>query len=156
MLGFVMVNDNDVVPLFAMLPAPKDLTILGGRARGVAMPKGPRPTGIVAVTVATNTVTATIPVGRGPFGIATPRALPPSIVKSFGAGSIANNGTTSLSFTITNPNITLQLTGIAFTDSLPSGLVVATPNGLSNSCSGVVSAVSGSSSVSLSGMTLAA
>ncbi len=109
-----------------------------------------------AITVATNTVAATIPVGRGPFGIATPRALPPTIVKSFGAASIANNGTTSLSFTITNPNITLQLTGIAFTDNLPTGLVVATPNGLTNTCGGVSVASSDASSVSLSGVTLAA
>ena len=58
MLGFVMVNDNDVVPLFAMLPAPKDLMMLGGRARGVAIPKGPRPTGIVAATVLVATVIA--------------------------------------------------------------------------------------------------
>jgi uncharacterized repeat protein (TIGR01451 family) len=109
-----------------------------------------------AITVATNTVAATIPVGRGPFGIATPRALPPTIVKSFGAASLANNGTTSLSFTITNPNITLQLTGIAFTDNLPTGLVVATPNGLTNTCGGVSVASSGASSVSLSGVNLAA
>ena len=78
---------------------------------------------------------------------------PPSIVKSFGAASISVGGTTSLSFTITNPSTnTAALAGLAFTDSLPSGLVVATPNGLSNpSCGGVATAVPGSTSVSLSG-----
>ncbi|HZU31819.1 MAG TPA: hypothetical protein VFB79_11930, partial [Candidatus Angelobacter sp.] len=82
---------------------------------------------------------------------------PPTITKSFGASTIAVGGTTSLSFTITNPNTTSSLTGVAFTDSLPAGLVVATPNGLTGSCgAGTITATAGSSSVSLTGGTLAA
>ncbi|HET8888255.1 MAG TPA: hypothetical protein VFQ41_05075 [Candidatus Angelobacter sp.] len=82
-------------------------------------------------------------------------ATPPTITKVFGAASIPLNGTTSLTFTIQNPNTNLTLTGIAFTDNLPAGLVVATPNGLSNTCGGTATAVAGSGSVSLSGATLA-
>src|SRR5581483_1634334 len=74
--------------------------------------------------------------------------LPPTIGKVFGASSIALNGTTSLSLTLNNPNAS-TLTGLAFTDSLPSGLVVATPNGVSGSCLGNISAVAASASVSL-------
>jgi uncharacterized repeat protein (TIGR01451 family) len=48
------------------------------------------------------------------------------------------------------------LTGVGFTDTLPAGLVVATPNGFTGSCGGAVAAVPGSDSISLSGGTLAA
>src|SRR5437016_6511334 len=82
-------------------------------------------------------------------------ASPPTITKAFGAASILLNASTSLTFNINNPNTTLALTGVAFTDTLPAGLVVATPNGLSSTCGGTATAVAGSGSVSLSGGTLA-
>jgi hypothetical protein len=81
---------------------------------------------------------------------------PPSIGTSFGALSIAFGGTTTLSFSISNPNSVATLTGVGFTDDLPSGLVVANPNMLSGSCGGgTITADEGSSTVSLSGATLA-
>src|SRR6185312_13571236 len=83
-------------------------------------------------------------------------ATPPSIVKVFGASTIPLNGITSLTFTITNSNTNLALTGIAFTDSLPAGLLVAATPNLNNTCGGTASAVGGSGSVSLSAGTLAA
>ncbi len=84
-------------------------------------------------------------------------ATPPTISKSFGASSIPVNGTTSLSFSINNPNAAASLTGVTVTDPLPSGLQIATPNGLSGSCGGgTITATAGSGSVSLSGATLAA
>src|SRR5262249_37512970 len=82
-------------------------------------------------------------------------ASAPSITKQFGASSIPLNGTTSLTFNISNPNTNVALSGLAFTDSLPAGLVVATPNNLNNTCGGTATAVTGSGSVSLSGATLA-
>jgi hypothetical protein len=84
-------------------------------------------------------------------------ANPPTINKSFGAASIALGLFTSLSFTIHNPNAGASLSGIGFNDPLPSGLVVANPNGLTGSCGGgTITANAGSTSVSLSGATLAA
>src|SRR5207253_851723 len=61
---------------------------------------------------------------------------PPVIIKAFGAASIPLNGSTSLTFTIQNNNTTTSLTGVGFSDTLPAGLVVSTPNGLTGSCGG--------------------
>jgi uncharacterized repeat protein (TIGR01451 family) len=92
-------------------------------------------------------------------------AQPPTISKTFLPSTTVQNATSLLSFTITNPNCNpadpsltcglaagnnpMTLTGISFTDSLPAGLVVASPNGLSNNCDGIVTAVPGSSAITL-------
>jgi arabinogalactan endo-1,4-beta-galactosidase len=86
-----------------------------------------------------------------------PVKLPPAISKVFGAASVALNGTTSLTFNLSNPNTTISLSGIGFTDTLPSGQVIGIPNGLTGSCGGgAITAAAGSNSVSLAGATLAA
>jgi mucin-19 len=82
---------------------------------------------------------------------------PPTIQKSFGSASLALSGSTSLTFAINNPNASTSLTGIGFTDALPPGLVVSSPNGLTGTCGGgTITATAGSGSVSLTGATLAA
>jgi len=83
-------------------------------------------------------------------------ATPPTITKAFGAATILVGANTSLTFTLNNPNTSLALTGIAFSDTLPAGLQVATPNGLTTTCSGTVTAAAGSGSISLTGGALAA
>ncbi len=79
----------------------------------------------------------------------------PSISKSFGSAQIQLNGTTSLSFTIINPNPDVPLTGVAFNDALPGGLVVANPPNVVGACGGTVTATAGSSTISLMGGTVA-
>src|SRR5262249_3823599 len=81
---------------------------------------------------------------------------PQTVTKQFGTTKIPLNETTSLTINITNPNSTISLNGLAFTDNLPAGLVIATPNGLTNTCGGTPTATPGSSGLSLSGGTLAA
>jgi uncharacterized repeat protein (TIGR01451 family) len=85
--------------------------------------------------------------------------LPPVITKNFQSLTIQAGALSqvNLHFTINNPNpqdafnpLTNRLTGIAFTDTLPGGLVVFTPNGLGGSCSGVT-ATAGSTSISMTG-----
>jgi uncharacterized repeat protein (TIGR01451 family) len=91
-----------------------------------------------------NTATASLQVG----------APAPTISQAFGAASVPLGGSTSLSFTITNA-ATTPITGVAFTDTFPAGLVVATPNGLSGSCGGTTTATAGGGSAGLSGASLA-
>src|SRR5205823_10802399 len=57
-------------------------------------------------------------------------------------------------FTITNP-ASFALTGVAFTDPLPAGLVVSTPPSISGSCGGLVTAAAGASAITLTGGTIA-
>jgi uncharacterized repeat protein (TIGR01451 family) len=83
---------------------------------------------------------------------------PPTLTKSFGTTNLALNSSTSLTFTLTNPASNAgNFTGLAFTDTLPAGLVVSTPNGLTGSCpSGTITATAGTNGISLTGATLAA
>jgi arabinogalactan endo-1,4-beta-galactosidase len=86
-----------------------------------------------------------------------PTELPPTIQKTYGAGSVALNGSTTLTFNLSNPNTGQSLSGIGFTDPMPAGQLVATPNGLNGSCGGgTITAADGSTTITLSGATLAA
>jgi arabinogalactan endo-1,4-beta-galactosidase len=89
------------------------------------------------------------------MGSPPPTVLPPTLAKVFGASSVALNGTTTLTFTLSNPNTNQTLTGIGFTDTLPPGQLVATPNALTGTCGGGT-ITAASNSMSLSGATLLA
>jgi hypothetical protein len=130
----------------AVLPA--DATLING-------------TGTFAVTLATEgtqaitaTDTVTSSISGSQTGITV--ASPPTIIKAFGAALIPVNGSTSLSFTIQNNNTTTALTGVAFTDTLPAGLVISTPNALTGTCGGgTITATQATNVVSLAGASLA-
>ncbi len=75
---------------------------------------------------------------------------PPTIQQSFASSIISLNGNTSLRLILSNPNSSAPIpSGISFTDVLPDGLVIATPNSLTNTCNGNVTADPGSSNLSL-------
>jgi hypothetical protein len=81
---------------------------------------------------------------------------PPQIAEVFASSAVKLGGVSTLTFAIANPNTTSSLSGIAFTEPLPAGLQLASPNGLTGSCGGgTVTATAGSGSIALSGATLA-
>jgi uncharacterized repeat protein (TIGR01451 family) len=81
---------------------------------------------------------------------------PPTITKAFADAEIQLFGLdkTTLTFTLTNPN-SIPLTGLAFIDTLPPGLIVSVPNGMTNSCGGEFTQIAVANSFGLSGATLA-
>jgi hypothetical protein len=94
-------------------------------------------------------------IARDLIGGAT-TASPPTITQTFGGSSVPLGGSTSLTYVITNPNPATTLSGIGFSDALPSGLTISTPNGQSGSCGGgTITATQGTNAVSLSGASLA-
>ncbi|HEX4605312.1 MAG TPA: hypothetical protein VH724_15030, partial [Candidatus Angelobacter sp.] len=59
---------------------------------------------------------------------------PPTIVKSFSSANVGLNLSTTLTFTITNPNPATDLTGVGFNDNMPAGLIIANPDSLTGTC----------------------
>src|SRR5262249_45693083 len=82
---------------------------------------------------------------------------PPTISKAFGAANIPLNGTTTVTFTITNPaSNTSAENGIAFSDTLMNGLQVASTPGVTGNCNGgTVTAAATTTSISLVGGSIA-
>ena len=79
-------------------------------------------------------------------------SFPAEINKSFTPISIASGGISRLNVTIYNPN-TFSLSNAAWTDNLVGvqpGLSIANPANISNTCGGTVTAVSGTTTLSLS------
>lgn len=159
--GDVTVQNNSVTVLTAT-PTELDWNFAGGvGAQFTFQPPGPPTTQFNVYTdrfdVDFNGVEyANYQNGQQAIAVAS-APLPPSISSSFGANTIPLDGSTSLTFSISNPNTPAELAGVAFLDSLPVGLAVATPNGLTGTCGGgTITAAAGAAAVSLAGTTLAA
>ena len=116
------------------------------------------------------TFTVTVKIVDGPgTGTATVTdtvtvsVLPPTLTKNFSSdfGQINPGDTTPLTFALSNPNAIL-LSGVAFTDTLPTGLVISTPNGLTLDCvplvlvvtPAVITATAGTNLISVSNLTI--
>jgi uncharacterized repeat protein (TIGR01451 family)/fimbrial isopeptide formation D2 family protein len=78
---------------------------------------------------------------------------PPGLTKVFTPPSIFVGETATLTFVVSNPN-TAGITGVAFVDTLPAGLVVVGP--LNTSCGFTLVATTGSNTISLSNGTIPA
>lgn len=81
----------------------------------------------------------------------------PSLSKTFTPNTIFAGQTSQLAIRINNNDVDTNLTGTSYTDTLPSGLIIATPNGLSvNNCGGgaSVSAPAGGTTISLTNGTI--
>ena len=85
-------------------------------------------------------------------------SFPAEINKSFTPISIPSGGISRLEVTVYNPN-TFPLSSASWTDNLVGvqpGLSIANPANISNSCGGSVTAVSGTTTLSLNGGTVPA
>lgn len=94
--------------------------------------------------------------GRWAIGAVPLKPAPPTISKAFSPNAIGVNNTSVLTFTITNPNPATSLTGLAFSDTYPAGLVNAASPSVTNTCGGSVTAAAGGGSISLTGGSIAA
>jgi len=87
--------------------------------------------------------------------------LPPSIAKQFAPTPILAGGTSTLTFTITNPNQNNALSGVAFSDTFPVApgamVVAAIPSASTSGCGAPAFApVAGAGSISFTGGSIAA
>jgi uncharacterized repeat protein (TIGR01451 family) len=77
--------------------------------------------------------------------------------KSFNPATVLVGGQSTLTINILNTNANaLALTAAALTDTLPSGMAIATPLATTNSCGGTLTGVAGGGSIALSNVSLAA
>lgn len=73
---------------------------------------------------------------------------PPTVDKDFSPTTIDQDGISTLTITLGNPNVVDLTLDTVFEDTLPSGLTLATPATVGGDCPGSVTAVAGSDSVS--------
>jgi uncharacterized repeat protein (TIGR01451 family) len=82
----------------------------------------------------------------------------PEVTKSFSVATIPVGGRATLTFDVKNNSTTVTLTNVHFTDTLPAGLVIASPNNINGFCTGgsagVANGNSGGSTTSLFNTTL--
>jgi uncharacterized repeat protein (TIGR01451 family) len=127
-------------------------TLAGGASCTITVPLVGSVAGVQINT--TGPIRSTETGAGGPSNPATVTVIvPPTIAKTFGTSSMPVNGTTSLDLTLGNPNATVALSGLAFTDALPSGLTA--PNGTTTPCGGALT-ITGGNLLTFSGGALAA
>jgi uncharacterized repeat protein (TIGR01451 family) len=84
-----------------------------------------------------------------------PQVPPLQLFKSFSSTTMILNSTTTMTLTIGNSTAS-TVTGVAVSDTLPSGMTVAGSPNISNTCGGTVTATALGGTVALAGGTLGA
>lgn len=83
--------------------------------------------------------------------------VPPGFAKQFEPATVAVAEISTLTFSINNAASAAQASALAFTDTMPSGMTVASPGNASTTCvGGTLTAVNGTDAISLSGASVAA
>ena len=72
---------------------------------------------------------------------------PPTVAKAFNPVSIAAGGTSTLTLTLGNPNASAITLSALFTDALPGNVFVAAVPNIVKTCTGVVTAAAGATSI---------
>ncbi len=81
---------------------------------------------------------------------------PPAIAKKFSPNEVLLGGTSTITFTITNPNADQALFGVGFNDNLPTGMVTANPTNAVTDCGPASFApAAGAASLSFTGGSIA-
>lgn len=162
--GMVLAADpaasNDCGGALTATAGASSVSLTGGTVAGGATCS----IGVTVVTSAdgslanTTTVLASNFPDAGPAvaNLAVNPAGAPTFLKGFADTSVNQGETTVLTFGIDNTANSVAATGMAFTDTLPAGMVVANSPSVSNGCGGTFTATQQAGSVSLSGGTVAA
>lgn len=79
----------------------------------------------------------------------------PTVAKSFNPTTIAANGTSRLTITLTNPN-TASISGVSFNDIYPTGMVNSGNPAVATTCGGTAAATANGATLALSGGTIPA
>jgi LPXTG-site transpeptidase (sortase) family protein len=145
--------------------APSTVTFTGGSLLANASCNIPVQVAVTTAGPHTNisgfissTQTGTNSTSTGSASDTVTAVLPPTISKLFAPNPILAGSTSTLTFTIENPNIDQPLSGVVFTDTFPAGMVVADPTGASTYGCGAptYTLAIGAGSISFSGGTMAA
>lgn len=88
-------------------------------------------------------------------GLVTYFPITPEVSKSFAPNPTTAGSTVTLTYSVISRD-TVALTNFGFTDVLPGGLLLASPPNLANSCGGPAGSISGTSTVTVTGMTITA
>jgi uncharacterized repeat protein (TIGR01451 family) len=81
--------------------------------------------------------------------VSTSAGAPPKLIKSFSPATILSGGVSTLTITLNNPNSTVATLTAPFIDTFPADILVS--GAASTTCGGTVTAVPGSSKVTLTG-----